>query len=147
MQPTLVFVVRGVYFLLFCPCFMFDHVSVSAMGCNTITGLRRYRIPPSEANILRRKAVRRNGIAAVVSFIVPIVANEWRRSHKLPLPSDINEAFLFTVFFVPVVALLVSVIWRNIEKARASVDKLLSVEIVVDDTSVSRRQPGIEEIK
>ena len=118
------------------------------MAFNTITGPRTYRIPPSEANALRRKAVRRNVIAGVVSFILPIAANEWRRSHKLPdLPSDISEVLLFTVFFVPMAALLVWVIWRNLEKARAGVDKLLSVEIIVDETSVSRRQPGVAEIR
>jgi cation transport ATPase len=117
------------------------------MAFNTITGLRTYRIPPSEANKLRRKAVRRNVIAAAVSFIVPIVANEWRRSHKLPdLPSDISEVLLFTVFFVPWAALLVWVIWRNVKKARASVDRLLSIEIIVDEASVSRRQPGVADI-
>jgi hypothetical protein len=103
-----------------------------------------YRIPRSQAEYYRRSAIIYNVAAALVTFFVPLIAGELRRSHgnRLPFPENGEETLLFALAYVPLGLLLAGIIWWNVHKARTTVEQLLSLEIVVDANLVTKRQSG-----
>lgn len=100
-----------------------------------------YRIPLRAAEQRRKKVIVQSVIVALLTFLAPILVTELRHFHREGWgPWDGTMILIIACAFVFLGALLAWAIWRAVHKGRAIADQQLSVEIVIDQNSVTRRE-------
>jgi hypothetical protein len=111
--------------------------------------MKVYRVSRDQIESRRRRAVKIAAMFAVLAFVVPLIFTEWSNkswrwfTHR---PDNIEIMFLGG-FVVSMGGLLAWSIIRQTRKAGRDVDQALSVEITVDENTVTKRQDGGIEIK